>query len=293
MGIAGLCRTHCVYGRFVINGGEKMKIPVLSAAILLFCSLGLYAQMTAEQVCKVVCDLDRVPDHNYTTLLLENIDKNGNSETLEIKQYGGGDNGLKNVAFDFRAPASVRGMRILQLENLKKADDRWVFEPRLRQVRRIQMTERTKSFGGTEFTYNDMRIRNDDEDENTMLEDPAEITVAGKKYVCWKINSVPYKKSEVEYAYRISWVDKNTYVPVHVEFYSGDDRLIKLYECEKLEIVKGVTGIEYPLRRRNRVLNLVTGRQTIATVKDFVFDDIVPSGYFTQSWLTTGKAPRK
>ena len=157
------------------------QMSLMTALLVLFGSLCLGAQekkLTAQEVCTILCDNDRVPDYNYTTLILENISKNGNSEMLEIKQYGGGDNGLKNVAFDFRAPAGVRGMRVLQLENIKKADDRWVYEPRLRQSRRIPMTERNKSFGGTEFTYNDMRIRNEDEDENTMLEDPVEITVS-------------------------------------------------------------------------------------------------------------------
>ncbi|MBQ7158699.1 MAG: outer membrane lipoprotein-sorting protein [Treponema sp.] len=276
-----------------------MEKKLLIASMLMVFSFCVFAQkekkMTAKEVCTVFCDLDRVPDYNYTTLLLENIDKNGKSETLEIKQYGGGDNGLKNVAFDFRTPASVRGMRVLQLEKKKKADDRWVYEPRLRQSRRIPMTERTKSFGGTEFTYNDMRVRNEDEDENTMVEDPATVTVAGRTYTSWKIKSVPYKKGEVEYAYRISWFDKKTFIPVRIEFYDNKDKMIKLYECERIDMVKGVTGIEYPLRRKNRVSNLVTGRQTVATVKDYVFDDKVSSSYFTQSWLTTGKVsgPKK
>lgn len=270
-----------------------MKIPMLAVAIALAGSLSLFAEPTAEEVCKIFCDLDRVPDYNYSTLELKNIDKGGKTEILELKQFGGGDNGLKNVAFDFRAPASVRGMRVLQLEKLKKADDRWGYEPRLRQSRRIPMTERTKSFGGTELTYNDMRIRNDDEDENTMMDPSVNIKVGGVTYNTWKIKSVPYKKNEVEYAYRISWFDKKTYVPVHIEFYNTKDVMIKLYECEKLEMVKGVTGIEYPLRRQSRVSNLVTGRQTVVTVKDFKFDDRLSSGYFTQSWLTTGKAPKK
>ncbi|MBQ6782232.1 MAG: outer membrane lipoprotein-sorting protein [Treponema sp.] len=274
-----------------------MEKKLLITSMLLAFSLCAWAQkekeLTAQEVCTIFCDLDRVPDYNYTTLLLENIDKNGKSETLEIKQFGGGDNGLKNVAFDFVAPASVRGMRVLQLENIKKADDRWVYEPRLRQSRRIPMTERTKSFGGTEFTYNDMRIRNEDEDINTMADSAAKMTVAGTTYTCWKIKSVPKKKSEVEYAYRISWFDKKTFIPVRIEFYDNKDKQIKLYECEKIDMVKGVTGIEYPLRRKNRVTNLVTGRQTVATVKEFVFDGKVSSGYFTQNWLTTGKTPKK
>lgn len=268
-----------------------MKAKLLAIITLLAAVSALHAQ-TAEEIASIFCDLDRVPDYNYSTLILENIDKSGKSETIEIKQYGGGDNGLKNVAFDFVSPAGVKGMRVLQLEKLKKADDRYVYLPKLRQARRIPMTERTKPFGGTEFTYNDMRIRNEDEDENSILEDSADITVNGTSYNCWKMRSDPYKRSEVEYSYRISWFDKKTYIPVRIEFYDAKDKLIKTYECLKIDMVKGVTGIEYPLRRSNVVTNLVTGRRTVATVRDFVFDEEISSGYFTQNWLTTGKAPK-
>ena len=269
-----------------------MKVKIFAIVSVWFASFALAAQ-TANDIAKVFCDLDRVPDYNYSTLILENIEKDGKREVLEIHQYGSGvDNGLKNVAFDFKAPASVKGMRVLQLEKLKKADDRWVYMPKLRQSRRIPMTERTKSFGGTEFTYNDMTIRNEDEDKNEIVEDEAKITVNDNSYLCWKMKSTPYKKSEVEYSYRMSWFDKKTYIPVRIEYYDSKNKMIKLYECLKIEMVKGATGIEYPLRRSNSISNLVTGRKTIATVKDFVFDEPISDAYFAQHWLTTGKAPK-
>ncbi len=269
-----------------------MKVRKLLNVFVLLASFSLSAQ-TAQEIAKVYCDLDRVPDFNYSTLHLVNVDSNGKSEVIEIHQYGSGvDNGLKNVAFDFKAPASVKGMRVLQLERLKKADDRKVYMPKLRQARRIPMTERTKSFGGTEFTYNDMTIRNEDEDDNKILDNNAKITVGGTSYNCWKMRSDPYKRSEVEYHYRITWFDKKTYIPVRIEFYDNKDKMIKTYECLKIDMVKGVTGIEYPLRRKSVISNLKTGRKTIATVKDFVFDEPIADGYFTDNWLTTGKSPK-
>lgn len=265
----------------------------ITTFILVLLASFCITSQTANEIAKIFCDLDRVPDYNYSTLILENVEKNGKSETIEIWQYGSGvDNGLKNVAFDFKAPASVKSMRVLQLEKLKKADDRWVYMPKLRQSRRIPMTERTKSFGGTEFTYNDMTIRNEDEDHNEIVENDTKITINGNSYSCWKMKSTPKKKSEVEYAYRMSWFDKKTYIPVRIEYYDAKDKMIKTYECLKIEMVKGATGIEYPLRRSNVITNLVTGRKTIATVKDFVFDEEISDAYFAQQWLTTGKAPK-
>lgn len=268
-----------------------MKLKKLLAVTLLslisFCSAE-----TAEEIIKVFTDLDRVPDYNYSTILIDNIEPNGKVEHMEVKQYGGGSNGLKNTVFDFVKPASVKNTRILQAEKIKKQDDRWIYMPELRSTRRISVSESYKSFVGTELTYNDMTLRKEDKDKNEMMSQNESVTVNGTTYNCWKLKSTPIKLSEVEYGYRISWFDKNTYIPVRIEFYDKKDasKMIKTYEVEKLEMVKGATGITYPLRRSNLVTNLVTGRKTRVSVKEFEFDKKISDSYFTQSWLATGRA---
>ena len=52
---------------------------------LLLASFAISAE-SAKDIIKVFCDLDRVPDYNYSTLILENIDRNGKSETIELSQ---------------------------------------------------------------------------------------------------------------------------------------------------------------------------------------------------------------
>lgn len=266
------------------------KIVLVFIASLLLTGFG-FAE-TAEDVIKVFTDLDRVPDYNYSTILIDNIEANGSVEHMIIKQYGGGNNGLQNTVFDFQSPARAKGTRILQAEHIGRSDDRWVYLPELRTIRRIAMSERYKSFVGSELTYNDMTIRELDEDTNEMLSESDNVTVNGVTYNCWKIKSTPIKLNEVEYGYRISWFDKKTYVPVRVEFYDKKNakKMIKLSEVETLEMVKGVTGIEYPLRRSTLVTNLVTNRKSRVSVKEFKFDEKISDSYFTQSWLGTGKA---
>ena len=250
-----------------------------------------YAQ-TVDEIITVFTDLDRVPDYNYSTILIDNIEANGSVEHMLIKQYGGGDNGLKNTVFDFIQPASAKGTRILQAEKLGRADDRWVYLPELRTIRRIAAADRYRSFVGSELTYNDMTLRKIDEDKSEIISPSENIEVGGVLYNCWKIKSTPIKLNEVEYGYRISWFDKKTYIPVRTEFYDkrNPDKMIKINEVEKLEMVKGVTGIEYPLRRSTLVTNLNTKRKSRVTVKDFKFDEKISDSYFNQTWLASGKA---
>ncbi len=268
-----------------------MRVKVLAILSALFLLPYSFAE-TCQEVLTVFCDLDRVPDYNYSTLLIDNIDANGKVEHMEVKQYGGGSNGLKNTVFDFQSPATVKSTRVLQAEKVGKQDERWIYIPSLRQARRIPMSERYKSFVGTEATYNDMTIREPEEDESEMLSQSETISVGGAEYTCWKMKQTPIKKSEVEYGHRVSWYDKKSYIPVRIEYYDkkNETKMIKIYECEKVEWVKGVTGIEYPLRRSNLISNLVTGRKTRIMVKDFKFDDPISDSYFTQPWLISGKA---
>lgn len=268
-----------------------MKISKVVLAAVLAVGSMCYAQ-TVEEVIAVFTDLDRVPDYNYSTIYIDNISASGAVEHMEIKQFGGGNNGLKNTVFDFLKPASAKGTRILQAEKIGRNDDRWIYLPELRTIRRIATSERYKSFVGSELTYNDMTLRELDEDKNEFLSESENITVNGTTYNCWKIKSTPYKLNEVEYGYRISWFDKKSYIPVRIEFYDkkNPQKMIKTSEVEILEMVKGATGIEYPLRRATLVTNLLTKRKSRVVVKDFKFDEKISDSYFTQTWLATGKA---
>ena len=258
-------------------------------AALLMAGTFVYAQ-TVEEILTVFTDNDRVPDHNYTVLSLENIDANGKIEKLECHQFGGGDNDLKNVVFDFKAPANMKGTRVLQAQKKGKDDDRWIYLPELRSTRRIPSSEKNKSFVGTEFIYDDLNLREPHEDKSEFVSESQKWSNGPQTFECWVIKSTPIKKGEVNYSYRISYFDKKTYIPVYIEFFDAKDRLVKTQTCNKLEMVKGETGIEYPLRRQNTIENKLTKRKTVVTVLKFVFDKEVPKSYFTQNYLVTGKA---
>lgn len=267
------------------------KKGFMGAVMLLAAGFANSQSKSVDEIIRIFNDNDRVPDYNYSVLLIDNISKNGDVEHMVVNQFGGGNNDLKNVVFDFKTPTSVKNTRVLQAEKLGRMDDRWIYMPELKVTRRIPATDGYKSFVGTELTYNDMTLRKPEEDVNEMMSESEQMKCGSTMYDCWKIKSTPVKLNSVEYGYRISWFAKDNYIPIRIEFYDkkNPNKMIKLYEVEKIEIVKGSTGIKYPLRRQNLVTNLVTGRKTRITVGDFKFDEKIPDRYFTQNWLTTGK----
>jgi len=59
-----------------------MKVTKLFKMLVLLASFSLTAQ-TAQEIAKIYCDLDRVPDFNYSLLQLENIEKTENLRRLK------------------------------------------------------------------------------------------------------------------------------------------------------------------------------------------------------------------
>jgi Outer membrane lipoprotein-sorting protein len=84
------------------------------------------------------------------------FDARGDSVQREIKQmFMEGRSGNKSLV-RFMRPAEIRGVAALTHEHPKTTDDSWLYLPASRRVRRISGANRSASFQGTEFTYEDL-----------------------------------------------------------------------------------------------------------------------------------------
>ncbi|MBQ0051252.1 MAG: outer membrane lipoprotein-sorting protein [Treponema sp.] len=268
-----------------------MKLTKFMAATAVAFAFGTFAfAESAYDVIKKQSTL-KAPETSQAIMLMDNIEKNGTVEHRIMNQYGNRKNGLINTVFEFKTPASVKDTRVLQQEKTAKEDDRWIYVPSMKTVRRIPTGERYKQFVGCEFTYNDMAIRHVDADDHEMLDENATATIKGKTYNCFKIKSVPHKKSEVEYSYRIQYIDKVSYLPMMIEYYDKKDqsKMGKHYTTDGYREIKTAKGA-YWFREGATIENVLTGRKTVLTIKDVKFDEGISDAYFTQSWLQTGKA---
>ncbi|WP_191017886.1 hypothetical protein [Treponema zioleckii] len=91
---------------------------LLSKSLAVLLALGTFSAAFADEAHDVMAkylDLN-VPEYSQSTLIMDIIENGKIVEHRELKQIGGGDNGLKNTVFDFRSPASVKDTRILQAE---------------------------------------------------------------------------------------------------------------------------------------------------------------------------------
>lgn len=213
-------------------------------------------------------------------------EKSGATETRVIEEWGRNVDGLSTVVMEFKTPASVAGTRFSQKENKDAPDTKYIFLPDVGTVRPIAASQGSSSFMGSDATYDDMSTREVDQDTHELL---AETEAKNGFSNCAKVKSTPKNPKDSQYLYRISWVDKNTWVPVYVEMYDKKGELLKTLEVKSL---KNINGYNTPLL--NEMVNVQTGHKTrlIMDENRLRFDQPINPAYFSKAFLQNGKVSK-
>lgn len=220
------------------------------------------------------------PKFTHALVQMDLIEKDGTTESRVVEEYGRNTNGLADMVMIFISPASVKNTRFLQKENKDRADDKWIYLPALRTTRRVASSEGSKSFMGTDATYDDMSTREIEEDTHELL---AESEVKNG-YTCAKVKSTPVDASSSQYKYRISWVDKETWIPVYSEMYDKKGNLVKTLQVEEITKTNG-----YLIPSSDILTNVSTGHATRIKMIKLEVDKAIPEKVFTSNFLNTGK----
>ncbi len=259
-----------------------MKKIILSI-ITLLCINSLFALDGREIVQKALDVKD--PNFTQSQVQMDLIEKNGAKDTRIVREYGRSKNNLKSVVMIFLAPASVKDTRFLLQENSgNAADDKFIYLPDLRSTRRISTAEGSKSFMGTDASYDDLSTRDIDVDSHELLREEEK-----NGYSCYVVKSKAKNPGDSQYGYRIQWIDKETWIPVYAELYDKKEKLQKVLTVEKLEKITGATGESYNIPMINSMKNVQTGHETKLAIQKIILDKPIPAKVFTQNFLNTGK----
>jgi hypothetical protein len=255
---------------------KKRTIIALAAALLLPATS---FALTGTEIAQKAYDVEDGTTR-HTAVQMDLIDKDGSVDARLIEEWGKDDeNDLTSVVMVFRSPASVRDTRFLQIENKGRDDDKWIYLPALKRVRRIASSEGDKSFMGSDATYDDMDTREVEQDTHDLIKEES----VGQ-WNCYVLKDTPVDPSDSQYSYRISWIDKQSFVPVKMEMYDKQGELVKVLTVEKLEQVQG-----YWTPLQNLLKNVQTGHSTRLTIKKIVFDESQPDALYTTNFLQTGR----
>jgi len=256
---------------------RKAIVTVMILTQCLLLTAGLSA-MTGTEIAQKAHDIEK-GDTIHAAVRMDLISKDGDVDSRMIEQWSRGENDLASTVMVFRSPASVANTRFLQVQNEGRGDDKWIYLPALKRVRRIASSDGDKSFMGTDSTYDDMETREVEQDSHDLI---GEETVAG--WDCWKVKAAAIDPSDSQYSYRITWFDKETFVPVKVEMYDKKEVLLKVMEVKKLEQVNGYwTPMDATLS------NVQTNHSTRITMMKLIYDEPINPRLFTTSFLERGK----
>jgi hypothetical protein len=137
------------------------------------------------------------------------------SKTLEMK--GDGDKSLSI----FDSPRDVNGTAFLSFTHALEPDEQWLYLPALKRVKRISSSNKSGPFMGSEFAYEDLSSQEIEKYTYKYLRDEK---IGGRD--CFVIDRIPaYEHSG--YTILTTWLDKEMYQPLKIEFYDRKKKLLK------------------------------------------------------------------
>ena len=217
-------------------------------------------------------------DTRKSSLTMTLINNRGSQRVRNVLSYSkdyGKDS--KKIMY-FTKPEDVRGTCFLSWEydDVSKDDDKWLYMPALRKERRISGKSSNDYFMGTDFTYDDMGDRNVDEDNHTL---EGEEVFEGSN--CWILKSVPVEKGE--YTYKKVWVNQDTFMVIHVEYYNRVG-LLKVLSCRSIEQIDGIwTAGEMVME------NFQEKHKTLMQFSDIRYNNPVKDSLFTVASIKKGR----
>lgn len=215
-------------------------------------------------------------------VLMKLITKNNKERIREmtmLRKNFGPVGGEQKYFIYFHRPADIKRMSFMVYKYPGRDDDRWLFIPAINMTRRIAARDKTSSFVGSDFTYEDISGR-DIEDDAYILE-KEEVLNGNEVYV---VRSTP-KAGDVNYSYKISWIDKKNFLPLKDEYYDLKGDLMRVFTAEKIENVK-----EFPTIVQRTMKNLQSGHRTEVTYLKTDYNINIEDSLFSERFL---KRPQK
>jgi Outer membrane lipoprotein-sorting protein len=160
-------------------------------------------------------------------MILVNAAGQEKTRTMKMKVFEGKieDKSL----MEFVTPADVRGTKFLSYEHVDKDDDQWLYLPALKRVKRIASKNKSGSFMGSEFSYEDLSASN--VNKYIYKDGKCQLVNLGSKSVYKSISKPRSKYSG--YTKLISYIDAKTFLIQKIEYYDRKKELYKVANFEK------------------------------------------------------------
>ena len=198
-----------------------MNVPNRRYPWLLLLGLCFVASARAEQTPPSAQQLMAAMDKNLTfearKSLMTMTVEGRRTRSYEIVSYGRGE---EDAAMEYMSPPRDKGTRMLKL-----GDELWIYLPSVDRVQKISGHMLREGMMGSDVSYEDMMASRE-------LRKRYVAKVTGSAEVdghsCWKLE-LKAKDNSVTYPKRVTYVDKQTFIPVKQELYALSGMLLKTW----------------------------------------------------------------
>lgn len=262
----------------MIQGGIMKSVHLLIVLCGAFLFLGTVAGsrvhgeqgITADGILRTMTDTMN-PDQSKGIFKMTIVTSSGDERTFEYESYSKG-HGEKSL-LKYREPSRLKGQTILMLND---ANDIWTYFPKTGRTRKLATHAKKQKLEGSDFSYEDLGGSDafiDDYDAVLSGEEKRE----GKW--CYKLELTRNGGGSASYSKVIMWVEKETYVPLVIDYYHDEDP-----ELREKQLVTGdvrlVDGIYTPMKVV--MYNKIDNTHTTMEIDDVTYKVDLPDDLFTE-----------
>jgi len=221
----------------------------------------------------------------YAVLTMKLINSSGKQRTRKLEQTTMTDKKKnKKMLINVLKPEDIRGTSFLILEHKGSDNDQWLYLPAFRRVRRVLPNEKSDSFLGSDFSYEDLETEQLEHYSYRLL---GEDSLDGVR--CWIIEARPKDEKtrrESGYGKRELWIRCDNFVGLKTRFFDKKGKLVKIIRAFDIRPVgDGKKWRAYRLQMEN----LQSGHKTVLLYEKYIIDQGVPEGIFTRAYLERGR----
>ncbi|MCS5620343.1 MAG: outer membrane lipoprotein-sorting protein [Nitrospinaceae bacterium] len=207
-------------------------------------------------------------------MTLKNKQGQSSVREMDIKTFEDSKMGEKSLVI-FTGPPDIKGTALLSYSYISEKDKQWVFLPSIKRVKRIASGNKTGSFVGSEFSYEDISPQQVEKYTYKYVRDEE---YGGNK--CFVVERFS-KEVRSGYSKQVIWFDKEEYRPWKVEHFDRKDALLKTLTISGYQQYKD----KFWRPNSSQMINHQTGKTTTLEFSGYQFSTGLKSRDFDKSIL--------
>ena len=276
-------KLFCTYVRLAII----LVVPIFVVLKSLYATKPdlLPTMMTGEAIAHEINQRD---DGKQVTrkILFKLISKSGKTRERVTVGFRKDYEDVTKMVIFYKSPNNVKGTAFLNYDykEIGREDDRWLYLPATRKIRRIASTERGDRFLGTDLSYEDInhetKVNLNDFTYRNIGEDILDGTL------CIQLEALPKNKhvsEELGYGKIVSWVDPENWMLHQVQYWDDKQQLLKTIWFKGIKKIDGIWTVQLI-----EVKNHQSGHQTKLVFSEIDYKRTVDDVLFNKVQLSKG-----